>query len=75
MQKWQNSANANDTRVSPDDKINVIIGNGDDHIWHIVWGVQMAFHSRPDEETNRSDKSGAELCEYYGLNCGIQMIM
>lgn len=36
---------------SPDDKINVVIGNGDDHIGHIVRGVQVAFHGGP-EETN-----------------------
>lgn len=33
---------------SPDDKVSVIIGNGDHHIGHIVWSVQMALHSRPE---------------------------
>lgn len=33
----------------PDYKINVIIGNSDNHIGHIVWGVQMAFHCGPEE--------------------------
>lgn len=39
---------------SPDDKIYVIISNGDDHVWHIVRGVQMAFHGGP-EETKQTD--------------------
>lgn len=33
---------------SPDDEINVVIGDGDDHIGHIVWSVQMAFHGGPE---------------------------
>lgn len=37
---------------SPDDKINVVIGNGDNHIGHIVWGIQMALHGGP-KGTNR----------------------
>lgn len=42
---------------SPDDKINVVIGNGDDHVGHIVWGVQVAFHGGP-EETKQMDVMG-----------------
>lgn len=45
---------------SPDDKINVIIGNGDDHVGHIVWSVQMAFHGGP-EETNQMHVKGGKL--------------
>lgn len=36
----------------PDYKINVVIGNSDNHIGYVVWGVQMAFHCGP-EETHR----------------------
>lgn len=37
---------------SPDYKVNVIIGNSDNHIGHVVWGVQMAFHCSPEETHN-----------------------
>lgn len=47
--------------VSPDDKINVVISNGDDHIWHVVWGVQMAFHGGPEEKADRCVE-GVENC-------------
>lgn len=44
---------------SPDDKINVVVGNSDNHIRHVVWGVQMAFHGGP-EETKWKDRCHEE---------------
>lgn len=37
----------------PDDKVDVIVGNSDNHIGEIVRSVQVAFHGGP-EETNQS---------------------
>lgn len=41
---------------SPDDKINVVIGDGDNHIRHVVRGVQVALHGGPDPTKNKGEK-------------------
>lgn len=28
----------------PDDKVNVVVGDGDDHVGHVVGGIQVALH-------------------------------
>lgn len=32
------------TQGKPDDEINIIVGDGDDHIWDIVGGIQVTLH-------------------------------
>lgn len=53
---------------SPDDKINVIIGDGDDHVGHVVRRVQMAFHGGP-EETERRMSGCALISEKVFWRC------
>lgn len=37
---------------SPDDKIDVVVGDGDDHVGHVVGGVQVALHGGPEGTTH-----------------------
>lgn len=32
------------TQAKPDDEINIIVGDGDDHIWDIVGSVEVTLH-------------------------------
>lgn len=34
---------------SPDDKIDVVVGDGDDHVGDVVRGIQVALHGGPAE--------------------------
>lgn len=40
---------------SPDDKINVVIGDGNNHIRHVVRGAQVALHGGPDRTKNKGE--------------------
>lgn len=42
---------------SPDDKINVIISDGDTHVRHVVWGAQVGLHSGPECTRNKGENS------------------
>lgn len=59
---------------SPDDKINVVIGNGDDHVGHIVWGVQVAFHGGP-EETKQMDVMGSTWLGCKSQKCFCKVLL